>query len=105
MLRPYKFLATEPIVLFLSLLSGFSDALIFTGLDSFPLVLAKWDFTVIEVGLAFFPLLAGYVVAYLMFLPRYQCDIKLLRENRPHSSLNDASGCFCSSSFSSQLGS
>ncbi|KAK3707920.1 hypothetical protein LTR37_011772 [Vermiconidia calcicola] len=81
MLRPYKFLATEPIVLFLSLLSGFSDALIFTGLDSFPLVLAKWDFTVIQVGLAFISLLVGHVIAYLLFLPRYRCDIKLLRVN------------------------
>ena len=53
MWRPYKFLLTEPIVLFLSLLSGFSDALIFTGLDSFPLVLAKWNFSTIQVGLAF----------------------------------------------------
>jgi len=57
--RPFKFLITEPIVTFLSLLSGFSDALIFTGLDSFPLVLSKWDFSVIQVGLAFIALLVG----------------------------------------------
>lgn len=57
--RPFKFLLTEPIVTFLSLLSGFSDALIFTGLDSFPLVLSKWRFSVIAVGLAFIPLLIG----------------------------------------------
>ena len=56
---PFRFLVTEPIVTFLSLLSGFSDALIFTGLDSFPLVLSKWNFSVIAVGLAFIPLLIG----------------------------------------------
>lgn len=56
---PFRFLVTEPIVTFLSLLSGFSDALIFTGLDSFPLVLSKWNFSVIAVGSAFIPLLIG----------------------------------------------
>lgn len=64
MWRPYKFLLTEPIVAFLSLLSGFSDALIFTGLDSFGLVLAKWDFNHVAVGLSFVPLLVGYFIAY-----------------------------------------
>lgn len=53
--RPYLFLLTEPVVGFLSLLSGFSDALIFTGLDSFALVLAKWEFTPSQVGLSFIP--------------------------------------------------
>ena len=74
MWRPYQFLITEPIVTFLSLLSGFSDALIFTGLDSFALVLSKWNFTVIQTGLAFIPLLLGYLVAYGMFLPMYRRD-------------------------------
>jgi MFS family permease len=55
MWRPYLFLLTEPVVGFLSLLSGFSDALIFTGLDSFGLVLAKWEFSPSQVGLAFLP--------------------------------------------------
>jgi MFS family permease len=55
MWRPYQFLLTEPVVAFLSLLSGFSDALIFTGLDSFALVLGKWDFTASQVGLSFIP--------------------------------------------------
>jgi hypothetical protein len=55
MWRPYLFLITEPVVAFLSLLSGFSDALIFTGLDSFALVLSKWNFTPSQVGLSFIP--------------------------------------------------
>lgn len=36
--RPYYMLATEPIVTFLSLLSGFSDALNFIFIESFPLI-------------------------------------------------------------------
>lgn len=55
MWRPYLFLLTEPVVAFLSLLSGFSDALIFTGLDSFSHVLSKWHFTPSQVGLSFIP--------------------------------------------------
>lgn len=51
--RPFKMFFTEPIVLFLSLLSGFSDALIFTFLDSFTPVFAQWNFSIIETGLAF----------------------------------------------------
>lgn len=35
----------EPIVLCLSLLSGFSDALIFTFLDAFGAVFGQWGFT------------------------------------------------------------
>jgi MFS family permease len=81
MWRPYKFLLTEPIVLFLSLLSGFSDALIFTGLDSFPMVLQLWKFSKIAIGLSFISLLVGYLVAYFTFLPVYRRDRKVLREN------------------------
>lgn len=80
MLRPYKFLVTEPIVCFLSLLSGFSDALIFTGLDSFPLVLSKWDFTTIQVGLSFIGLLIGYVIAYISFMLVYKRDRRIIRD-------------------------
>ncbi|KAK5174008.1 uncharacterized protein LTR77_001088 [Saxophila tyrrhenica] len=71
MWRPYKLLATEPVILFLCLLSGFSDALIFIGLDSFPLVLGQFNFTVIEIGLSFISLLAGYIIAYISFLVVY----------------------------------
>lgn len=67
-IRPFVFLATEPIVLCLSLLSGFSDALIFTFLESYGLVFKQWNFTAIQLGLAFIPLLIGYIIAYLLFL-------------------------------------
>lgn len=79
MWRPYLFLLTEPVVGFLSLLSGFSDALIFTGLDSFALVLDKWHFTPSQVGLAFISLLIGYIIACLFFIPFYIKDRKAMK--------------------------
>ncbi|KAK5119721.1 hypothetical protein LTR85_007297 [Meristemomyces frigidus] len=84
MWRPYQFLLTEPIVTALSLFSGFSDALIFTGLDSFGPVLQQWNFTTIEVGLSFVPLLVGYLIAWGLFMWRYCCDRKVMDgdENR-----------------------
>ena len=53
--RPFEMFVTEPIVLCLSLLSGFSDALIFTFLEAFTPVFAKWNFSVVATGLAFLP--------------------------------------------------
>ena len=53
--RPFVMFVKEPIVLCLSLLSGFSDALIFTFLESFPLVYEQWGFEVIQIGYAFWP--------------------------------------------------
>ena len=53
--RPFEMFIREPIVLCLSLLSGFSDALIFTFLESFKPVFKQWDFTTVQVGLAFIP--------------------------------------------------
>lgn len=57
---------TEPIVLWLSLLSGFSDALIFTFMQSFEPVYKQWGFGTIGVGLAFIP----YVLSHHVRLPR-----------------------------------
>jgi len=53
--RPFYMFFTEPIVLWLSLLSGFSDALIFTFLESFTPVYKQWGFGTTGVGLAFVP--------------------------------------------------
>jgi MFS family permease len=53
--RPFSMFFREPIVLFLSLLSGFSDALIFTFLESFQPVFVQWGFSKVQVGLAFIP--------------------------------------------------
>ncbi|KAK3202417.1 hypothetical protein GRF29_161g1148181 [Pseudopithomyces chartarum] len=67
--RPFYMFFTEPIVLWLSLLSGFSDALIFTFLQSFQPVYEQWGFGTIGISLAFIPLLIGYILSYLSYLP------------------------------------
>ena len=74
-LRPFKMFVTEPIVLCLSLLSGFSDALIFMFIQSFGLVYRQWGFTPVSIGLAFLPFLVGYVIAWISFVP-------VIRRNR-----------------------
>lgn len=67
--RPFKMYLTEPIVLTLSLLSGFSDALIFMFIQSFSLVYKQWGFNTFELGLAFIPILVGYFIAWFSFFP------------------------------------
>ena len=65
-LRPFEMLIFEPIVLWLSLLSGFSDAIIFTFLDSFGMVYQQWGFhQPRQVALTFLPLLLSYIISYL----------------------------------------
>jgi len=69
--RPYKMLVCEPIVGFLSLLSGFSDALIFSFLESYSYVFGKtgWGFTPTQLGLALFALFIGYWLAAFIYYP------------------------------------
>lgn len=67
--RPFHMYLTEPIVLTLSLLSGFSDALIFMYIQSFALVYAQWDFGPVDIGLSFIPILVGYLIAWVSFIP------------------------------------
>ena len=67
--RPFKMFLTEPIVLTLSLLSGFSDALIFMFIQSFSLVYKQWGFGTVAQGLAFIPIGVGYFIAWISFLP------------------------------------
>ncbi|EFX03700.1 major facilitator superfamily transporter multidrug resistance [Grosmannia clavigera kw1407] len=81
-IRPFRMFLTEPIVLTLSLLSGFSDALIFMFIQSFSLVYAQWGFGVVEVGLAFIPIGIGYLIAWALFVPAIRHNTRL-RENRP----------------------
>jgi hypothetical protein len=45
----------EPIVLCLSLLSGFSDALIFTFMEAFTPVYKQWGFTTEQMAWTFVP--------------------------------------------------
>jgi MFS family permease len=75
-IRPFRMFLTEPIVLTLSLLSGFSDALIFMFLQSFSLVYKQWGFSTWAVGLAFLPIMIGYFIAYLSFIPAIRRNIK-----------------------------
>jgi MFS family permease len=67
-LRPFHMFLFEPIVLLLSLLSGFSDALIFTFLDAFGKVYKQWGFDPVGVGMAFLPIGLGYVIAWLIWI-------------------------------------
>ncbi|KAL8994806.1 MAG: hypothetical protein Q9188_006966 [Gyalolechia gomerana] len=67
--RPFEMFVREPIVLSLSLLSGFSDALIFTFLESFQPVYEQWGFGIIAIGLAFIPINIGYLIAWVSFFP------------------------------------
>ncbi|KAJ2973755.1 hypothetical protein NUW58_g8858 [Xylaria curta] len=73
--RPFRMFITEPIVSILSALSGFSDALIFMQIQSFGLVFKLWNFSIIQIGLAFIPIGLAYVLAYLLFIP-------VIRRNR-----------------------
>lgn len=67
--RPFEMFIREPIVLCLSLLSGFSDALIFTFLESYAPVFKQWNFNTYQTGLAFLPIAIGYFIAYFSFFP------------------------------------
>ncbi|KAL4780801.1 major facilitator superfamily domain-containing protein [Aspergillus varians] len=78
--RPFKMFLTEPIVLTLSLLSGFSDALIFMFIQSFGLVYAQWNFSTIALGLSFLPILVGYFIAWASFVPAIRRNIRQRRE-------------------------
>lgn len=74
--RPYKMLLTEPIVLFLSLLSGFADALIFSFLESYGYVFGPggWDFTPSQLGFALSALFIGYWAAGFSYVPIIRRD-------------------------------
>jgi MFS family permease len=79
--RPFKMFLTEPIVLVLSLLSGFSDALIFMFIQSFSLVYTQWGFSTVAQGLAFIPIGIGYFIAWMLFIPAIKKNIKQRADN------------------------
>ena len=74
-IRPFRMFLTEPIVLTLSLLSGFSDALIFMFIQSFSLVYKQWGFGVEAIGASFVPILIGYFIAWFAFIPSIRRNI------------------------------
>ncbi|KAJ9650450.1 hypothetical protein H2198_010243 [Neophaeococcomyces mojaviensis] len=67
--RPFQMFLTEPIVLWLSLLSGFSDSLIFTFMEAFQPIFKQWNFNTWQLGLAFLSSIIGYILSYLSYLP------------------------------------
>ncbi|KAJ5205835.1 Major facilitator superfamily domain general substrate transporter [Penicillium cf. griseofulvum] len=76
--RPFYMLLREPIVLCLSLLSGFSDALIFTFLESFAIVYKQgWGFGTLAQAWAVIPINAAYFIAYFSYFPWFLRDQKL----------------------------
>ncbi|ORY67585.1 major facilitator superfamily domain-containing protein [Pseudomassariella vexata] len=83
-IRPFKMFVTEPIVLALSLLSGFSDALIFMGFQSFRLVYGLWNFGPPALGLTFIAIGLGYLLAYATFIGAIRKNIKM-RQRKPDS--------------------
>ncbi|KAI1351921.1 MFS general substrate transporter [Xylaria sp. FL0043] len=81
-MRPFRMFLTEPIVLSLSLLSGFSDALIFVQIQSLSLVYKQWNFNSWQTGLAFVGFGVGYLLAWLIFIPSFSHN-KKRREKHP----------------------
>ncbi|KAG0646730.1 Kojic acid transporter [Hyphodiscus hymeniophilus] len=81
-IRPFKMFLTEPIVLTLSLLSGFSDALIFMFIQSFSLVYSQYGFIPGTQGLAFISIGIGYFIGWISFIPAIRRNIKE-RESKP----------------------
>lgn len=79
--RPAVMFVKEPIVLFLSLLSGFSDALIFTFFEGFRQVYDQYDFTPTQLGWLFWYVELGYLIGYLSFLPWIYRDSQIRKKN------------------------
>ena len=77
--RPFEMFLREAIVLCLSLLSGFSDALIFTCMESFTLIYKQWDFSTAYTGAAFMTIIIGYFISYFIALPDIWRQRSLLR--------------------------
>ena len=82
-MRPFEMFVREPIVLSMSLLSGFSDALIFTFLEGFAEVYKQWDFSILSLGWTFIPIIIGYLIAYVSYFPWIHKDRQAMREGGP----------------------
>ncbi|KAI9734384.1 MAG: hypothetical protein M1834_002491 [Cirrosporium novae-zelandiae] len=79
--RPFVMFVREPIVFCLSLLSGFSDALIFTFFECFGIVWKQWGFSKIAIGLSFIPILISYIISYLSYIPWIRREQRIRRVN------------------------
>lgn len=85
--RPFEMFLREPIVLCLSLLSGFSDALIFICMESFTLVFDQWHFSTVANGLVFCAIEIGYLIAYFITLPDIYRQRQIMRKHGEESRL------------------
>ncbi|PLN77154.1 MFS general substrate transporter [Aspergillus taichungensis] len=82
LVRPFHMLLREPIVLCLSLLSGFSDALIFTFLESFAIVYEQgWGFGTLAQAWAFIPINLAYAIGYFSYFPWFWRDQKIRKRH------------------------
>ncbi|CAJ2507273.1 Uu.00g084590.m01.CDS01 [Anthostomella pinea] len=79
-LRPFEMFVREPIVLCLSILSGFSDALIFIFLEGFNPVYSQWNFGTLAKAWAFIPINLAYFIAYFSYWPWFKRDERIRRE-------------------------
>lgn len=80
-MRPFRMFVTDRIVLVLSLLSGFSDALIFMGFQAFGRVYKTHGFEPYQVGLTFAAIGFGYIIAYGFNWVGIRRNMFLLRQN------------------------
>ncbi|RYO84001.1 hypothetical protein DL762_005871 [Monosporascus cannonballus] len=67
--RPFLMFLTEPIVVWLSLLSGFADMLVFIFLEAFTPNFRQYGFETYQIGLAFLASIVAYTISYLTYLP------------------------------------
>ncbi|RYP05395.1 hypothetical protein DL764_003820 [Monosporascus ibericus] len=67
--RPFLMFFTEPIVVWLSLLSGFADMLVFIFLEAFTPIFQQYGFETYQIGLAFLASIVAYIISYLTYLP------------------------------------
>lgn len=89
-IRPFEMFLREPIVLSCSLLSGFSDALIFTFQEGFHPVYEKWGFGTLGIAWAFIPINIGYIVAYASYVPWIFHDQHRIKARRARGAENIA---------------
>lgn len=82
-IRPFEMFVREPIVLSLSLLSGFSDALIFTFIEGFVPVYSQWNFGTLDMAWAFIPIWIGYIIAWISFWPWIYRDEQIRANHGP----------------------
>ena len=81
-IRPFVMLLREPIVFCMSLLSGFSDALIFTFLESFPIVYEQgWGFGILAQAWAIIPINLAYFLTYFSYFPWFWRDGHLRKKH------------------------